>query len=100
LDFQLNFPEKNVERWFLFRVLKQIASKPSKAFMLLIPVEESLTRSRLKAEPFPDSRETLEQRLGHYNLISKLECFKVFDCTQPVSVVAAEIGRFVTQGKS
>jgi thymidylate kinase len=100
LDFRLNFPEKTVSNWLLFRFLKRIASKPTSALMLLIPVEESLTRSRLKAEPFPDSRETLEQRLAHYRHISKAEHFKVLDCTQPVSVVAAEITRTVAVPKA
>jgi dTMP kinase len=99
LDFQLNFPEKNVSNWLLFRFLKRIAAKPTSALILLIPVEESLTRSRLKAEPFPDSPETLEQRLAHYRRIAKIECFKVFDCTRPISVVAGEIGRTVALKK-
>ena len=95
LDFRLNFPEKTVSNWLIFRFLKRIASKPTSALMLLIPVEESLTRSRLKAEPFPDSRETLEHRLAHYRTISNTEQFTMVDCTQPVAVVAAEIGRTV-----
>ena len=99
LDFQLNFPEKDVSNWLLFRFLKRIAPKPTSALMLLIPVEESLTRSRLKAEPFPDLPETLERRLAHYRRISKVEHFKVLDCTQPVSVVAFEIGLAVTPEK-
>lgn len=99
LDFQLNFPEKNVSAWLLFRFLKRIAPKPTSALMLLVPVEESLTRSRLKAEPFPDSRETLERRLAHYIRISTQEAFTVLDCTRPVPVVANEIGRKVAAVK-
>ena len=95
LDFQLNFPARQVNNWLLFRLLKRIAPKPTNALMLLIPVEESLTRSRLKDEPFPDTRETLERRLAQYRQISRVNRFKVFDCTQPVSVIAAEIGRTV-----
>ena len=36
-----------------------------------MPVEESMHRSKLKNEPFPDSKEALEQRLEIY-VTSKL----------------------------
>ena len=34
--------------------------------ILLIPIEESIRRSKIKNEPFPDTYSTLEKRKEHY----------------------------------
>jgi len=66
IDFRLNFPQENVDKWWLWKSMVFIAMKPKKHFVLTIPVEESLRRSKLKEEPFPDSEETLKTRLNDY----------------------------------
>jgi thymidylate kinase len=66
LDLQLNFPKDNPETWLLWRVVKFLVPKPNVHFLFLVPVEESLRRSREKKEPFPDSEATLHQRLAAY----------------------------------
>lgn len=66
LDFKLNFPDQHMETWRSWKMLKWAAVRPSAAFMLLIPIEDSQQRSRQKEEPFPDSRQRLEQRLAGY----------------------------------
>ena len=66
IDFRLNFPQENVDKWLLWKLMVLIAMRPKKHFVLTIPVEESLRRSKLKEEPFPDSEETLKTRLNDY----------------------------------
>lgn len=66
IDFLLNFPEENVSKWPLWNLLMFLSLKPQHHFILTIPVNESLTRSKLKNEPFPDSEETLTRRLAKY----------------------------------
>ena len=66
IDFRLNFPQENVDKWWLWKWMVFTAMKPKKHFVLTIPVEESLRRSKLKEEPFPDSEETLKTRLNDY----------------------------------
>lgn len=66
IDFRLNFSQENVNKWWLWRLMLLLAMKPNKHFVLTIPVEESLRRSKLKEEPFPDSEETLKTRLDDY----------------------------------
>ena len=66
IDFRLNFPQEDVDKWWLWKWMVFIAMKPKKHFVLTIPVEESLRRSKLKEEPFPDSEETLKTRLNDY----------------------------------
>ena len=66
IDFILNFPEENVDRWWIWRILKTLSFKPEHHFVLTIPVEESVRRSIVKNEPFPDSPQTLKIRLKKY----------------------------------
>ncbi len=91
IDFRLNFPTEDVERWLLWRVLRATAPKPDVAFLLLVPVDESVRRGELKHEPFPDSRETLAQRLDAYTTLILTAGWIVIDCIQPVETVADEI---------
>jgi len=66
IDFKLNFPHEDVEKWLLWKILLFTAPKPKRHFVLTIPVVESIRRSALKDEPFPDSKEVLELRLKDY----------------------------------
>jgi dTMP kinase len=66
LDFQINFPEEKVEEWFLWKSLIFFSVSPVKHFVITISVTESLYRSKQKNEPFPDSKEVLENRLIKY----------------------------------
>tara|TARA_R110001583_G_scaffold56717_1_gene170925 strand:+ start:14917 stop:15573 length:657 start_codon:yes stop_codon:yes gene_type:complete len=66
IDFKLTFPSQEFERFFLWKTLNRLALKPSKHFVALISVEESLKRSIIKGEPFPDTAETLKNRLSFY----------------------------------
>jgi len=66
IDFKLNFPQENVERWGLWMFMTYVSAKPKKHFVITIHVEESQRRSKLKNEPFPDTEETLKKRLKDY----------------------------------
>jgi dTMP kinase len=66
IDFSLNFPSSNFENMWLWRFLVAISPEPDVSFLFILPVEESMHRSKLKNEPFPDSKEVLEQRLEIY----------------------------------
>lgn len=91
IDFRLNFPEVNIDRWFLWKTLTWLSPKPDHAFLLLIPVEESILRSKQKDEPFPDSEETLKKRLEYYRELSLTANWTVLDCMRPVEEIADEI---------
>lgn len=66
IDFLLSFPEERILEWRLWRALRRFAPQADRHFVMLIPVEESLRRSTLKKEPFPDDEATLALRLRHY----------------------------------
>ena len=66
LDFRRNFPKSDIENTVYWYFLKSIVPKPDSAFLLWIPVDVSIKRSRTKKEPFPDTLETLIWRLESY----------------------------------
>ncbi len=70
LDFRLNFPQERVEEWWQWRLLRWLAPQPDHSFVFVVPVQESLRRSQLKAEPFPDSAEVLAARLEAYERLA------------------------------
>ncbi len=91
IDFKLNFPNAEIDQWPLWKVLKWITPKPDASFMLLIDVDESLRRSLLKKEPFPDSKEVLYKRLDMYKGISCTQGYKRIDCLQVLEKIHNEI---------
>lgn len=87
IDFHLNFPEEKVENWTLWKSLLSFAPKPDTSFLFFIPVKESLRRSILKGEPFPDKEEVLEDRLALYHAISKGKNWKIMDGLLPKEAI-------------
>jgi len=86
IDFTLNFPMLKFDRWWLWRLLQQLTPKPAQTFLLLIPVAESLKRSKLKNEPFPDSEETLTRRFQYYHELARQNenIWLEIDCLLPI----------------
>ena len=66
IDFKLNFPQE----LFLnggFGIINGQLKETREVFYLTIPVDESIKRSKMKNEPFPESKEVLEKRLAIYD---------------------------------
>ena len=93
IDFRLNFSDVDIEQWVLWKILVWISPKPDAAFLLLVPVEESLRRSKLKNEPFPDSEDVLQRRLILYRELSHR--LHILDGLKPVDVTHKEIKNFL-----
>jgi len=91
VDFRLNFPRETVEQWRLWRLLVRATPRPDAAFLLLIPVEESVRRSDIKGEPFRDSPAVLAERLAHYQTLAQSGYWQVLDGQAPVSDLFAQI---------
>jgi len=91
IDFRLNFPQENLDDYWLWRLLGRISSEPDAAFLLLVSVEESVRRSALKGEPFPDPPEVLKQSLAYYqDLISRVP-FHVLDGSRPIPALFNQV---------
>jgi thymidylate kinase len=95
IDLFLGFPETCVDQWIIWKILERVTPKPDLTFLLLIPVEEALIRSRKKNEPFPDSENILRKRSNLYAKISFDGKCVVPDCLQPIEVIQKEIIRNV-----
>jgi len=93
LDFRRNFPKSDIENTIYWYFLSFIAPKPDSAFLLWVPVDVSEERSRLKREPFPDSRETLIWRLEMYQdkVIFPEAEYKLLDGRSSLKDIADEI---------
>jgi thymidylate kinase len=91
IDFKLNFPEENVEDFWLWRLLVRISPQPDAAFLMLVDVKESLRRSDIKGEPFRDTPEVLAQRLACYRTLIQGNHWHVMDGGRPVSELHQEI---------
>lgn len=91
IDFRLNFTAEHVETWWLWRTLVKLAPMPDVAFLLLIPVAESLRRSQLKDEPFPDAPEVLAQRLAQYESLAEDGHWMVLNGRSPIDELAQTI---------
>ena len=93
LDFSINFPHMKFKNMLLWKFLVWFTPTPDKSFLLWIPVDESIKRGKMKNEPFPDDKETLEWRLKAY-LNSDLfpdRLYLKLDCRQPIQDVSDAI---------
>ena len=89
IDFNIAYPNEKIEDWLLWKVLLCCSIKPNYHFLLLISVKESMDRSLLKAEPFPDSFETLEKRLAYYETYSNnAKNIHTLWCNKPIDEVS------------
>lgn len=95
IDFRLNFPQEAVEQWLLWRWLVKATPKPDAAFLLLIPVAESLRRSDRKGEPFRDPPAVLAERLAQYQALAQRGCWHLLDGSRPIADLAGEIAAIV-----
>ena len=92
LDFKRNFPQENVQKWLIWRLLMNVSATPKKHFILTISVKESQYRSTLKNEPFPDSKETLKFRLDEYLKYGNNNKFVVeINCEKSIELIHQQI---------
>jgi len=91
VDFRLNFPQELVEKSLLWRALDKLTPRPDAAFLMLVPVEESIRRSDIKGEPFRDTVEALTERLSQYEALAKEGRWHVLDGRRAARDLASDI---------
>ena len=93
IDFKRNFKGSFNDSSFLWKLLVLIAPKPNQHFLLYVPVNVSHERSKLKAEPFPDTIESLAFRLRNYldETIFSSEKYCKIECQKSIENVNAII---------
>jgi dTMP kinase len=91
IDFRLNFPQEKLDDYWLWRLLGRISPRPDASFLMLLTVDESVRRSEMKGEPFPDPPEVLGQRLASYHDLIPRVPFHVLDGSQPITALFQQI---------
>lgn len=91
IDFKIAFPNVQVEKWFLWKMLVRLTPSPDAAYLLMIPIEESERRCQMKYEPFPDTPGRRAQRYVLYQELSKLGHWHIVDASQSVDDVFAGV---------
>lgn len=91
IDFRLNFPQEKLDHYWLWRLLGRISPQPDASFLMLLTVEESVRRSEMKGEPFPDPPDVLRQRLAYYQDLIPRVPFHVLDGSQPITTLFNQI---------
>jgi thymidylate kinase len=99
IDLTMNFGAyaAQLKAW---KIVKAIAAKPDIQILLDLPFEESLRRSILKNEPFPDPEEKRRQRAGFYELLKLQNDYCTIDARMSVSEVSAAIDSFLFEHES
>lgn len=98
IDFDLKYKNIDYHKWLVWKLLKKVYRKPDCSFVLTVTPEESVRRSSLKFEPFPESEEKRITRMNHY-----LEFIKAgrwqheIDCMRPIDVIQKEIRTIIDE---
>jgi len=92
IDFKLKYKKIDFEKWLIWKLLQKVYRKPDCSFVLIVTPEESVRRSSLKFEPFPESENKRELRLNKYieAIKSKRWQYEV-DCMRPIDEIKNEI---------
>ena len=92
IDFKLRYPNVNFEKWISWKLLNKLYKKPDCDFCLTVTPEESMRRSSLKFEPFPETEEKRAKRLDEYmKFIQNGKWKYVIDCMRDIEVIQADI---------
>ena len=92
IDFTLKYPKMRFERWLVWQLLLKVCRKPDCSFVLTITPEESMRRSNLKFEPFPEPQEKRVKRLNLYLQGIKNGRWQYeIDCMRPIDVIHQEL---------
>ena len=92
IDFRMKYPDYDFEKGFWWKLTLKTMLKPKPSFVFFIPAEESMRRSDLKDEPFPEPIETRKERIDHYmNELKNNRWDCVIDATKSIEEVFSSV---------
>lgn len=98
IDYKLKYPDYVFENGFWWNMILKTMVKPEISICLTIPAEESMRRSGLKEEPFPEPIEIREQRIQMYiQEIDNNRWDYVIDAMASIDSVFLEIKKVVKE---
>lgn len=88
IDFKMKYPDYDFENGFWWKLTLKTMLKPKPSFVFFIPAEESMRRSDLKDEPFPEPIEIRKERIDHYmNELKNNRWDCIIDATKSIEEV-------------
>jgi thymidylate kinase len=97
MDLLLNFGDQ-AARLPAWRFVKAIAAKPDVRILFDLPFEESLKRSILKQEPFPDPEEKRRRRAALYEMLKQQNMYHIIDARMSITAISAVIDSLILGG--
>ena len=85
------FPDLDIEKWLIWKILVKISPVPYKQILLMIPLELSIARCNQKFDPFPDTPKIRKKRHTLYVLASNERKFISIDADKKSAEVFEEI---------
>jgi thymidylate kinase len=94
MDLVLNFGDHTAQlpAW---KLVKAIAAKPDVRIFLDLPFEDSLRRSILKQEPFPDPEEKRRRRAALYEMLKLQDAYRIIDARMSITAISEAIDSLV-----
>lgn len=92
IDFKMRYPDINLDKSVIWKLVLKTMMRPKVSICLCIPADESMKRSELKEEPFPEDIETRRKRIQHYfNEIDNNRWKYVIDATVSIDNIHNDI---------
>ena len=96
IDYKLKYKSFNIENKLLWRLLVFFTPKPDCSFIITIPPQVSLERSKLKKEPFSESLNKRKKRINQYlNLIKEKKWDYTIDGSESILSVSRKINKIL-----
>ena len=99
-DFEVNFPEVDVESWPLWRLLVAVTPGPDGAFFLDLDVATAEARAIAKNDPFPEPTSQRTKRHAVYERLIAAGRFQVLDALLPKEVIARRVVESLALGRA
>ncbi|MEZ8650759.1 dTMP kinase [Vibrio splendidus] len=94
IDFILKYNDVKFNDWLIWKLLDKIHCRSDVSFVLTVDPNESMRRSQLKEEPFPETLEERQERLNlYYRHIDQKRWDYTIDANNSIDEVFDEIKR-------
>lgn len=92
IDYRMRYPDYDIDNDLLWKRILKWMKKPDQSVVLTIPADESMRRSELKEEPFPEDKEKRIERINLYmKEILNGRWMHVIDADKPIEEVFKEL---------
>ncbi len=92
IDFKIKFPTIKFENWTIWKLTLKMMKKPDISICLYLSAEESMRRSKMKFEPFPENIEQRMTRIREYEQEMKEKRWdNIIDASASTDAVYGEI---------